>query len=72
MPWFSVPNRQSQPTNIICGHWSALGLYQQHNVVALDTGCLWGGQLTAFCLETQAITQVANEARDLAINSVLL
>jgi bis(5'-nucleosyl)-tetraphosphatase (symmetrical) len=64
MPWFQVPNRMSKDTTIICGHWSALGLYQQHNVHALDTGCLWGGQMTAFCLETKAITQVDFDARD--------
>ncbi|MDO8962526.1 MAG: symmetrical bis(5'-nucleosyl)-tetraphosphatase [Methylophilus sp.] len=64
MPWFQVPNRLSQTSTIICGHWSALGLYQQHNIHALDTGCLWGGQLTAMCLETRAITQVNFDPRD--------
>ncbi|MDX1915325.1 MAG: symmetrical bis(5'-nucleosyl)-tetraphosphatase [Methylophilus sp.] len=64
MPWFKVPDRQTKDEKVICGHWSALGLYQQDNIIALDTGCLWGKQLTAFCLETQAITQVAFDARD--------
>ena len=64
MPWFRVPNRLSKDTTIICGHWSALGLYQQDNVHALDTGCLWGGQLTAMCLETKAIWQVDFDPRD--------
>ena len=63
-PWFDVPNRQSQTSQIICGHWSALGLRQRNNIYALDTGCLWGGQLTALCLETQAITQVNCDVRD--------
>jgi bis(5'-nucleosyl)-tetraphosphatase (symmetrical) len=63
-PWFDAPLRQSQTSKIICGHWSALGLRQRDNVFALDTGCLWGGQLTAMCLETQAITQVNHDARD--------
>ena len=66
MPWFDVPNRQSQDAHIICGHWSALGLRQRNNIHALDTGCLWGGQLTAMCLETRAITQVAHDPRDAA------
>jgi bis(5'-nucleosyl)-tetraphosphatase (symmetrical) len=64
MPWFDVPERLSQNTAIICGHWSALGLRQRNNVYALDTGCLWGGKLTAMCLETQAITQVNSDERD--------
>ena len=62
--WFNAPYRQSISAKIICGHWSALGLQQKNNVIALDTGCLWGGQLTALCLETQAITQVNHDARD--------
>lgn len=64
MPWFDLPARQSQTTEIVCGHWSALGLRQRNHLHALDTGCLWGGQLTAMCLETQAITQVAHDVRD--------
>jgi len=66
MPWFDVPNRRSQNTAIICGHWSALGLRQRNNIHALDTGCLWGGKLTALCLETQAIMQVNSDVRDQA------
>ena len=64
MPWFDVPARRSSDTSIICGHWSALGLRQRENIVALDTGCLWGGKLTAFCLETKQITQVNHDVRD--------
>ncbi len=69
-PWFDAPARQSQAAQIICGHWSALGLRQRNNIYALDTGCLWGGQLTAMCLETQAITQVEHDAQDLVIKPV--
>jgi bis(5'-nucleosyl)-tetraphosphatase (symmetrical) len=63
-PWFDAPARQSQEAKIICGHWSALGLRQRENIFALDTGCLWGGHLTAMCLETHEITQVNHDARD--------
>lgn len=65
LPWFDVPGRQTEKINLICGHWSALGLYQREHVFALDTGCLWGGCLTALCLETAAVTQVPADARDL-------
>ena len=66
MPWFDVPARQSSDATIICGHWSALGLKKRANIIALDTGCLWGGQLTAFCLETKQITQIDCDACDSA------
>ncbi len=57
-PWFSLPNRRSREIRIIFGHWSTLGYYANHNVVALDTGCLWGGMLTALCLEDERIYRV--------------
>ena len=50
MPWFSVPGRKSRDMRIIFGHWSTLGFYVDHNVYSIDTGCLWGGQLTALKL----------------------
>jgi len=70
IPWFKAPARKSKDSRIICGHWSALGLYQLDNIFALDTGCLWGGQLTAMCLETHEITQVNHDVRDLVISPV--
>lgn len=63
-PWFDLPNRASKNQAIIVGHWSALGLHQSNNVYALDTGCLWGGHLTAMCLETKQVTQVASKKKD--------
>ncbi len=53
LPWFRVPGRASSPAKILCGHWSTLGLRAEHNVWALDSGCLWGGKLTALHLGTQ-------------------
>ncbi len=50
MPWFDVPGRKSADLRIIFGHWSTLGFYQKNNCICLDTGCLWGGQLTALKL----------------------
>ena len=47
IPWFQAPNRKTQDTVIYFGHWSTLGLMRNHNVVGLDTGCVWGGKLTA-------------------------
>lgn len=58
VPWFDVPARATKDIQVIFGHWSALGLQQRENVFALDTGCLWGGKLTAMNLSTKAIVQV--------------
>jgi bis(5'-nucleosyl)-tetraphosphatase (symmetrical) len=51
LPWFAAPGRKSTDMRIIFGHWSTLGFYQAHNCYSIDTGCLWGGQLTALKLE---------------------
>lgn len=64
VPWFDVPNRATQHNQVIFGHWSALGLHYRPNIYALDTGCLWGGQLTAMNLETKVITQVPSHPLD--------
>ena len=47
MPWFEVPGRRTQGTPVAFGHWSTLGLVNRDDLLALDTGCLWGGHLTA-------------------------
>lgn len=57
-PWFDVPGRANADAIIICGHWSALGLKITPNVIALDTGCVWGGALTAIRLEDRKVFQV--------------
>jgi bis(5'-nucleosyl)-tetraphosphatase (symmetrical) len=47
MPWFEVPGRQTANTTIAFGHWSTLGLLNRPRLIALDTGCIWGGSLSA-------------------------
>lgn len=47
IPWFEFPGRRSQGVTVVCGHWAALGLRVQKGLVALDSGCCWGGSLTA-------------------------
>ncbi|SFK52418.1 Bis(5'nucleosyl)-tetraphosphatase, ApaH [Nitrosomonas aestuarii] len=58
MPWFDVPQRASLDSIIICGHWSALGLYITDKLVALDSGCIWNGQLSAIRLEDRKVFQI--------------
>jgi bis(5'-nucleosyl)-tetraphosphatase (symmetrical) len=55
LPWFAVPGRASGEQAIVCGHWSALGYHEEPNLLAIDTGCLWGGTLTAVRLEDRRI-----------------
>jgi bis(5'-nucleosyl)-tetraphosphatase (symmetrical) len=47
IPWFKTPKRKTQDSLIYFGHWSTLGLLRNENVIGLDTGCVWGGKLTA-------------------------
>ena len=47
VPWFECPERQTADTTIAFGHWSTLGLINRPNLIALDTGCVWGGCLSA-------------------------
>ncbi|HET7062107.1 MAG TPA: symmetrical bis(5'-nucleosyl)-tetraphosphatase [Nitrosospira sp.] len=58
LPWFDVPGRASQEATIICGHWSALGLRMEENLIALDTACVWGKALTAVRLDDREVIQV--------------
>ncbi len=52
-PWFAMENRRNRKTRIVFGHWSTLGYLNDHNCIALDTGCLWGGSMTAVRLDTR-------------------
>ncbi|MDE2423264.1 MAG: symmetrical bis(5'-nucleosyl)-tetraphosphatase [Betaproteobacteria bacterium] len=56
--WYEHPNRKTKDDTIVFGHWSALGLHMESKVLALDTGCLWGGCLTALRLHDRKIFQV--------------
>jgi bis(5'-nucleosyl)-tetraphosphatase (symmetrical) len=59
LPWFDVPRRASRDATVIVGHWSALGLLLRKDVIALDTGCLWGGPMSAIRLDDRQMFQVA-------------
>lgn len=47
LPWFEVPGRRTEGTPVAFGHWSTLGLVNRDDLLSLDTGCVWGGPLTA-------------------------
>ena len=59
VPWFRAPQPKWRGDTIVCGHWSALGYYRYEGLIALDSGCVWGGKLTAVRLEDGKVTQVS-------------
>ncbi len=65
IPWFKVPKRKTANTLVYFGHWSTLGLLRRNNVIGLDTGCVWGGKLTAL-----EIADCNKDSKDLEIIQV--
>lgn len=51
LPWFDVASRSTRGTRVVFGHWSALGLIMRDDIIGLDSGCVWGGALTAVDLD---------------------
>lgn len=66
LPWFAVPGRRSADHVLVTGHWSALGLKIAPNLLALDSGCLWGRHLTAVRLPGREVFQVDCSGEDVA------
>ena len=60
IPWFDVPGRAHRDAVVVCGHWAALGLRLRPDLVALDSGCVWGQALTAVRLEDRAVFSEPN------------
>ena len=59
LPWFAVLHRAHAGHELVFGHWASLGGYRAPGLQGLDTACVWGGPLTALCLETGRRTSVA-------------
>ena len=62
-PWYEIEDRKTEQTRVVFGHWSALGLIVLPKLISLDTGCLWGRQLTAVRLDKRVprIVQVEGQ-----------
>jgi bis(5'-nucleosyl)-tetraphosphatase (symmetrical) len=58
-PWFDHPRRATRGTPVVFGHWSTLGLLLRDDVLCLDSGCVWGGSLTALRWPQRTLRQVA-------------
>jgi bis(5'-nucleosyl)-tetraphosphatase (symmetrical) len=63
LPWFKVRARTRERIRIVFGHWSALGYYRGNGVLGLDTGCVWGGALTAANLDAPRAPPVSVPSR---------
>jgi bis(5'-nucleosyl)-tetraphosphatase (symmetrical) len=61
-PWFAHPERKSAGITVLCGHWSTLDLMFAPNVLMLDSGCVWGGTLSAVRLDDGRLFQVPSRA----------
>ena len=62
-PWFEWDNRESRDVRVIFGHWSALGLVRAYGVIGLDTGCVWGGALTALDVDADDAKPISTPCR---------
>jgi bis(5'-nucleosyl)-tetraphosphatase (symmetrical) len=58
-PWFEAPDARWRGPRIIFGHWSTLGFFRNSDVIGIDTGCVWGGRLTALRLDIRDADPVA-------------
>lgn len=58
LPWYAHPADRKKKWTIVFGHWAALGLMVRRKIICLDSGCVWGGKLTAMRLEDREIFQV--------------
>jgi bis(5'-nucleosyl)-tetraphosphatase (symmetrical) len=54
LPWFRHPERATRGNGLVFGHWSALGYLEEPGLRGIDTGCVWGGALTAIRLDREA------------------
>lgn len=68
-PWFALPERRCAKTSIVFGHWSTLGLLNTTYIMALDTGCVWGGSLTAINLDSRELIQEPSQQASIAVRT---
>ncbi len=66
VPWFAVPGRRTNDIRVVFGHWSSLGAHVFGRAICLDSGCLWGGSLSALRLEDDRILSVPCAGPDAA------
>ena len=57
IPWYRLPQKIEISTRIVFGHWSSLGLYHHNNIICIDTGCVWGNELTLYNVDQDSFIQ---------------
>jgi len=67
-PWFDCPTKVEKELKIVFGHWSTLGFLDREDIVALDTGCVWGRELSAYCLESNDVISISCQNNKETIN----
>lgn len=65
LPWYDFPARKTADQTILFGHWAALGFLDKGNVIGLDSGCVWGKELSTICLEDRQVFQQKSVEHDL-------
>lgn len=58
LPWFDIDSRRTADVPVVFGHWSMLGIVQREKLIGLDSGCVWGGRLSAMRLRDRLLLQV--------------
>lgn len=64
IPWFEASNARWRGARVVFGHWSTLGFFSNPDVISLDTGCVWGGRLTALRLDAADAEPVQVDCRE--------
>ena len=64
-PWFDIKTKKTRSEFIISGHWSAIGIQKHKHGITLDTGCVWGRKLSAYCIESRSVISVSSDIKDL-------
>jgi bis(5'-nucleosyl)-tetraphosphatase (symmetrical) len=67
LPWFALPERRTVGERIAFGHWSTLGLTVTPTLLGLDTGCVWGGRLTAACVHEGKAPEIFSVKSSVAV-----
>ncbi|MCA0325033.1 MAG: symmetrical bis(5'-nucleosyl)-tetraphosphatase [Proteobacteria bacterium] len=63
LPWFDVPGRRTAHEVVAFGHWSTLGWLERPDLISLDTGCVWGGCLSAARLSADGLSRELVQVR---------
>ena len=61
LAWFLLPHKRPENITFLFGHWSSLGLYQDKNLICLDSGCVWGNKLSLYDFDNKKLISVKSK-----------